>query len=132
MVGFTLFVPMKPQPKERPRLSRGHTFTPPKTVAAEKWIHAHFKREFPDKKPIAGIAIGVDITAFFLRPKSRAKLKEKFHTIRPDADNLAKVIDALNGIAWEDDCLIAELHVCKLYCDTEEEQGLLIICEALC
>lgn len=44
-----------------------------------------------------------------------------YHTSTPDADNLAKaVLDALTQLgAWEDDALIAELHVRKTYADDD-------------
>ena len=34
---------------------------------------------------------------------------------KPDADNFAKVIDALNGIVWPDDNQVVELTVEKFY-----------------
>ena len=39
-------------------------------------------------------------------------------TKKPDADNLAKVVDALNGIVWKDDAQIVSLAVCKVYAET--------------
>ena len=36
-------------------------------------------------------------------------------TKKPDADNVAKLLDALNLIVWADDAQIIELHVTKLY-----------------
>jgi Holliday junction resolvase RusA-like endonuclease len=32
-----------------------------------------------------------------------------------DADNFLKILDALNGIVWADDCQIVEAHVRKMY-----------------
>lgn len=37
---------------------------------------------------------------------------------KPDADNLAKCLDALNGIAFRDDALIVSLFVRKVYAET--------------
>lgn len=42
--------------------------------------------------------------------------KEKFHTGKPDIDNLAKAVkDALKGIIYCDDCQIVETHLKKTY-----------------
>jgi Holliday junction resolvase RusA-like endonuclease len=38
-----------------------------------------------------------------------------FHTGRPDADNIFKLTDGLNGVVWHDDSQIVEAHVFKLY-----------------
>ena len=39
----------------------------------------------------------------------------------PDTDNLAKsILDALNGLAYDDDKQIVELEVKKFYNETEE------------
>jgi len=133
VVGFTLFVPMKPVPKARARVTRsGHAYTPATTVAAEKLIRGYFKLKYPGYVPLQEVPLAVDVLVFFLRPKCRKKLDEKYHTVKPDADNLCKLpCDALNGIAWVDDCLIAELSCSKIYCDDEEKQGILIRCEVL-
>jgi Holliday junction resolvase RusA-like endonuclease len=41
------------------------------------------------------------------------------HTKKPDCDNLAKsILDALNGIAYDDDSQICSLTVHKFYGDT--------------
>jgi Holliday junction resolvase RusA-like endonuclease len=34
---------------------------------------------------------------------------------KPDADNFAKCLDALNFIVWNDDCQIVDLHILKFY-----------------
>lgn len=39
-------------------------------------------------------------------------------TKKPDADNLAKIADALNGIVWRDDAQIVSLMVRKVYAET--------------
>ena len=42
--------------------------------------------------------------------------KERFHTKRPDVDNLAKAVkDALKGIVYADDSQIVEAHLYKQY-----------------
>jgi Holliday junction resolvase RusA-like endonuclease len=60
------------------------------------------------------------VTAFSPPNKAQAKAMEKnphaihYSTAKPDFDNLGKVIaDALNGVAYRDDALIAEGHIIK-------------------
>ena len=63
------------------------------------------------------------ITAEFPIPKSTSKRKAaaligKWHTKKPDADNVAKaVLDALNGYAYPDDSAVSKLSVEKVYSD---------------
>lgn len=66
----------------------------------------------------------VRIRAFMQTPQTIAKHKSKGPAAeageirpvtKPDADNFAKVIDALNGIVWPDDNQVVELTVEKFY-----------------
>jgi len=42
--------------------------------------------------------------------------KEKFHTKRPDIDNLAKAVkDAMKGVVYHDDSQIVEAHLYKIF-----------------
>lgn len=95
-----IVVPGEPVPKGRPRFGRGHAYTDPKTKAAEERIRA-LVRQAGIRKPIKN---PVGLTIEFWRSSKR----------RVDIDNLAKlVLDALNGIAWEDDNQIEELWLSK-------------------
>jgi len=50
------------------------------------------------------------------------------HTGKPDLDNLAKlVLDAANGILWDDDSQIIKLHLSKMY---SGKPGYILIIEA--
>lgn len=67
-------------------------------------------------------ALWVDVTAFMAIPASWSKkahlLAANFETMpvtKPDADNFAKCIDALNEIVWRDDSQIVRLIVQKFY-----------------
>lgn len=57
----------------------------------------------------------------FGTPKSWSKNKKAAalgtpHASKPDLDNLVKfILDALNGIVWKDDAVIAEIHAKKVY-----------------
>lgn len=49
-------------------------------------------------------------------PKVVWQLGEIPFTTKPDVDNLLKtVLDGLNGVAWEDDSQVTELHGYKLH-----------------
>ena len=68
--------------------------------------------------------VRVGIRAFMQTPQAIAKHKRKGPAAesgelrpltKPDVDNFAKVIDALNGIVWRDDSQVVELLVEKFY-----------------
>lgn len=66
-------------------------------------------------------AVQVDIKCFFKLPKSWSKKKKqeyngKLKKTRPDIDNILKfILDAGNGLLWEDDNLISQVSISKLY-----------------
>jgi crossover junction endodeoxyribonuclease RusA len=98
-----------PRAKARPRFSRGFTYTPKATKDAEKRIQAA-------AKPIApkdGL------------PTDRWRLVVIFNMgnqRKPDVDNLAKlVMDALNGIFWEDDRQVCQLNAIRFNEDKERD-----------
>jgi len=114
---MVIFIEIKPKPAPRPRVTRYGTYnnkdyTDYKKVIALKYKSVHGSPA--TKKPIA-----MKLDFFFEVPKSWSKRKKgaaKFHTSRPDADNLAKSIkDALNGIAYKDDSQVCYLQVRKQY-----------------
>jgi Holliday junction resolvase RusA-like endonuclease len=47
--------------------------------------------------------------------KTNAVEGNERHTTKPDADNLLKSLDGLNGIAWKDDSQVYEATVKKVY-----------------
>ena len=66
--------------------------------------------------PLAG-PVRVRIVCVFPRP--RARKREHWHTVKPDVDNLVKlVLDSLNGIVYQDDKQVARLELIKVYGDT--------------
>lgn len=92
---------VQPLPKQRPRLSSGHAYTPRKTVHYERLIAWH--ATFAVSEPLTGdLYLSMQ---FYRKGKKRA-----------DVDNLSKAImDALNGIAWIDDRQIVGLHALVEY-----------------
>ena len=63
-------------------------------------------------------------------PKKQVKLienNELFPTVKPDADNISKIIlDALNGLAYYDDNQVTDLTIYKLYATTNEKVGVVV------
>ena len=109
--------------KARPRVCRGHAFTPKDTVQYEKLVRECYQKQ--DGRYLEG-SVRALIIAYYKIPKSYSKKRVQAirdgleqPTKKPDADNIAKIIlDSLNGIAYKDDSQIIELSVIKIY--TEE------------
>ena len=120
-VKFT--VPGKPTGKGRPRFNRktGKTYTPKGTAAYERVVQRAYLATAPDVHltgPIrAKISACYGIPMSWPNKKIEAALAGHiFPTVKPDLDNVAKaVLDALNGIAYDDDSSIVQLIICKSY-----------------
>lgn len=107
--------PITPVAKGRPRFTRqGHAYTPKKTEMFEKALRLEARSEMAER----GLSIfknALTIDLIFCLPKPKSAKRER-PTTRPDLDNYIKgVLDALNGITWEDDSQIVELTACKQY-----------------
>lgn len=103
----------------------GHAraYTPSKTRRYEDLIRLEAGRAMEGREHLDG-ALLVRVRAFMPIPKSLNKSKtaaailgELRPQTKPDVDNFAKVIDALNGIAWRDDSQVVQLTVSKHYSD---------------
>jgi crossover junction endodeoxyribonuclease RusA len=99
--GVTVFVPHKPVPKGRPRMTRrGRVFTPKRTSDAETLV----AEAWGDNKKFVGsvgvvMLLGSDGTLITVFPHEAEPQK-----LRGDIDNYVKTImDGLNGKAWDDD-----------------------------
>ena len=133
MVQF--FVPGKPTGKGRPRVCRKVTYTPKATQDYETLVKQCYMQKYRDKEPIAAkTPVEVEIYAYFKIPKSMPKKQVKliennelFPTVKPDADNVSKIIlDALNGLAYADDNQVTDLVVYKQYATTDEGVGVVV------
>ena len=120
MISVDFTVPGQPIGKARPRATsvngRARMYTPKKTADYETVVANEGRPHFPE--PMVG-AVRLRVVAFFEMPKSWTKRKRaaalgQFHTQKPDADNVLKVIkDGLNEVAWIDDCQVADARVVK-------------------
>jgi Holliday junction resolvase RusA-like endonuclease len=114
---ITLVFDIAPQPKERPRFSsRGkfvRTFTAPKTKTFEAAIAAMARAQMKGK-PLTCLLV-TTIVFEFKRPK-----RTKLPTPKKDIDNLCKsVLDALNGIVFNDDTQVVHLNALKKWSDRD-------------
>lgn len=124
MKKFTITIPITPVPKARPRFTRyGRVYTPKATAdyekaIAETWKQATKNFKYDPEQPLyVNLVFGLPIAKS--TPKGKAEQMAQGiirHTNKPDADNLAKaVMDALNGVAWEDDSQVVKVNIFKEY-----------------
>ena len=132
MITFT--VHGKPQGKGRPRFAkRGKytvAYTPEVTASYENLIKLIAAETMRGRALMTG-AVSIEILANFSPPRSwsfkkktQAVRGEIFPTVKPDVDNILKVVaDALNGIVWRDDVLAVDGIIRKRY---DEWEGLVV------
>lgn len=100
----------EPQGKGRPKFTRaGHAYTPEKTRDYERFVRTMYHGAKFDG------ALTVRIKACMKKPMRGAGA---YPTKTPDADNIAKaILDALNGVAYDDDKQVVNLVVMKRWAD---------------
>lgn len=118
---ISIFIPGTPQGKGRPRFTRdGHAYTPGKTREYEELVQWLYKLNGGEK--MEG-AVWMEVYAYRTPPKSdsKAECARKLAgnapcTTKPDADNIEKIImDALNGVAYDDDAQVAHVSASKFW-----------------
>jgi len=114
-----------PKPKQRPRMApNGNVYTPRETTEYEKLIAWSYRAK---SKLLFRGGVTLEIEFGFAPAKStKRELAENMisgavlYTKRPDLDNLVKAVkDALNGIAWIDDCQVVSMVAKKKYAKEE-------------
>ncbi len=101
-------VPLDAVPQGRPRVYQGVAVDPPKSRQF-KYVLALIV------KPLAGSPFSGEVKVKLDIYRHCKSVTSKRYG---DIDNLAKaVLDALNGICWQDDSQISELHVTKNLAD---------------
>jgi Holliday junction resolvase RusA-like endonuclease len=125
MAALRIILAGTPLGKQRVRFTQANQrpFTPEKTVNYEGRL-AHAAQVVMDGRSLltGPLRVGVEIRMRIpdsrpLRWRNQAREGSILPTKKPDADNVAKLLDALNLIVWADDAQIIELHVRKLYHD---------------
>ena len=131
---ISVFVPGPPVPKGSVNaFIAGGVNVPQKAIVthSRKSIkyEKHIKKYLSDKnikiykRPQAVYAY---MTFYLERPKSVPKSKRDLPSVRPDLDKYIRcVLDALTGIAFEDDAQVTTLYVEKVY-ESREQIGVRI------
>ena len=120
-----------PVGKQRPRFSRGRTYTPKKTVDYETIIASKASQAMGSSEPLqTPVAIFIwirhAIPASYSKKRKEACLNGLDWPKKPDLDNVAKVyLDAMNGIVYKDDVQVVKLRVSKRY-DIEAHVDVLV------
>ena len=103
--------------KARPRMTKeGHVYTVDKTRAYEQLIRIMYRRKYL-REPKATGNVSIEIRITITVPKSATKKEREILLSarpmkKPDLDNVAKIVlDALNGVAYEDDKQVTSLTV---------------------
>jgi Holliday junction resolvase RusA-like endonuclease len=115
----------EPRGKGRPRFARrtGHAYTPQRTASYEAMLRHEAALAMRNLSPLEG-ALRVQVIAYFGIPASWSTKKRRAAlaglvrpTKRPDWENVAKMLDALNGVVWRDDAQIVSGIIEKHYSD---------------
>ncbi len=110
---------VNPVSASRPRVTRaGHTYYAGPYKQFRKDMEAMIEERVVDFDPLLS-PLCVQVDCFVTKPK-----KTKLWTPRADVDNYAKaVLDSFNGVLWDDDRQIVELHVNKSWTESWEHPG---------
>lgn len=113
-------IPGKAQGKGRPRFMRnGHTYTPDKTRNYEELVRLKYREACKDDPTTESVRVLIYVwmvPAKSLSEKKKKELRERPPMMKPDVDNIGKIIlDALNGVAWVDDKQVTRLEITKLW-----------------
>lgn len=137
-MAVTFFVAGVPKPQPRAKAARIGGFVrlyTPYTKDAKAWRSAVIAAalEHCEGRTFTG-PLGLTLQFTLPRPKSHLTKKglrpeaPLWHTSRPDADNLTKlVMDALSEAGvWSDDCIVASLATQKAYATPPHSAGCFI------
>lgn len=120
MIQFKIKGEIKTKQRPRATVIGGHArvYSSKDTIMYENYVKSEYQRQcayYLGDEPLKAT-----ITAYFLPPNELAKYGEDVKYVacmkNKDLDNIAKtILDALNGIAYEDDKQIVELHTEKYW-----------------
>jgi len=118
---YSIRVDTAPVAKARPRVTmrggKARAYTPKKSADYERLIASHWHHAPTDKPVALRIEFGMPIPASWPKYRRTEALQGSLLPAKkPDIDNLVKaVLDALNGIAYNDDSQVVCLTSRKQY-----------------
>lgn len=108
----TFHVDAKPKAKGRPRFANGRTYTPKDTLDAEKFVASCYDGPLYTGPVAVFVAYHKDHSEVTVTPLSEGYERKA----QADIDNLLKLtLDALNGVAWDDDRQVVHLEAIKCH-----------------
>lgn len=124
----------EPVAKGRPRVGRSKggrpvVYTPEKTAAYERRLRSVASVEALRqglREPLTG-PLSVIVEAVF--GNTLRSTPGSAHVVKPDADNVLKCLDALNGVIWKDDAQIVRATVTKRRANEAEHPHLWVSVE---
>lgn len=126
IVDFT--IPGPPKGKGRPRMTRGgRTYTPSDTVQYENLVKTCYGGGMFSEPIEARLLVGFPIPASWSKKKQTAAIAGEIYPEKtPDCDNVLKIVlDALNGIAYDDDKRVVVAKVRKVFMQQPETRVIL-------
>lgn len=93
--------------------------TPEKTVRYESTVALFAAQAMAGRAMLDG-PLWMFVTAYFTRPKKHEKMiqRPRWVTKKPDSSNVLKAAeDALNGVVYADDSIVAHSEIKRLWCD---------------
>lgn len=97
----------RPQVKQRPRMTRrGRVFTPARTLEAEAALAAQYQGPLFTGPIAVQMCLGADFTALWIEDLTYQPIR----VLRGDLDNYVKLLDGLNGVAFNDDSQIKSIY----------------------
>lgn len=125
MTPLVIHVPGDIRGKGRPRFGRGpgghvRAYTDAKTVNAEAWMRACAVEAVGSPCLEGPLSLSMTVTVAIPASWSKRKQADALAglvrpTGKPDADNMLKLCDSLNGIVWKDDAQLVDVRLVKRY-----------------
>lgn len=118
-------------PKGRPRFTKtGRTYTPKRTLDYEKKVECAYRTEYPAGLAFVNEPLEMILNVYMAIPKGISKKKREHMLLHEypaihngDVDNFLKsVADALNGVAYTDDCQIVTAVVNKIWSESAKAE----------
>lgn len=112
----TFFIPGNPVAQGRGRIVRiGQNARIADPVKSREW-KAYVKAVAAEHAPARPSSEPIFLSLWFVFQRPKSRKRDRFVVTRPDIDNLAKgIMDAMNGIFFEDDRQVVSLDVAKEY-----------------